>query len=409
MRPARSLITAFVLLLAPLSLARSQDAASPPPWWQRLRIFGDFRLRGEGFYQSGQSSRTRPRIRLRLGLIATITPEWEVGTRFATGTEGNITSTNQSLDDAFETKSFRLDHAYVRYNPTALFGATRRMGNITAGKFGVQDVRPGAVMRSELVLDDDLSPEGFHETVIALDRTSGVLRRLEVHGDQWVVEEVSNGADAWTLGGQLAATIAPSATTSLVLAAGVSHLTQPDLLARARNGNGELVITNDVELQDGTIVRSGLPFAPSAANPIVGFADGFTLLRASAELTVQTANPSRPVTAYVDWVHNTAADDARDGAWVGVGLGRLRRPGDWTLSAVYARTEREATISPFSYSDLGRSGGTNQHGVFVQAEWRVAPGVTFSAKEHAVRFITLAPGIANPTLHRVQVNAGFAF
>ena len=386
----------------------AQDKAVP--WWERIRVSGDMRMRDEGFFQDGADARNRLRFRYRLGLTATINPEWEAGFRLASGEAGNITSSNQSFDDAFTRKAIEIDRAFIRYSPKSLFGSHRPILRLTGGKFSPAHFRPAAVIPSEMVFDNDVSVEGFHQEITALARSTGLLRRLEFHGDQWIVDEVSRGEDAWVLGGQGVLRLSPGGGVSdLTLAGGVLHFTQPDRIAMARNGNGAIVITNGVRLDDGTVIEGGVPFSPGQDNPIVGFVSRFTVLTGSAAVAITPRASTRPISAFVDLAHNTRADDDHNALWAGAGWGRLQRPGDWTAAVAYARTEKEAVISAFSYSDLGRSGGTNTKGWMLQVEYQAAPGIVLAAKHHLITLIRAPAGQPNPTLHclQVDVRAGF--
>ncbi len=410
MRGTRSLLLSLGLGLVVgwLSPLVAQDA--PAPWWERIRVSGDMRVRDESFFQDGADSRNRLRFRYRLGLTAAINPEWEAGFRLASGEEGNITSTNQSFDNAFTRKAIEIDQAFIRYSPKSLFGSGRPILRLTGGKFGPAHFRPAAVLQSELVLDGDVSVEGFHQEVTALARSAGLLRRLEFHGDQWIVDEVSRGDDAWVLGGQGVLRLSPGGGVSdLTLSGGVLHFTQPDRIAKARNGNSSMVITNAVRLDDGTVIEGGVPFSPDPDNPIAGFVSRFTVVTGSAAVAITPGASPRPITAFVDVAHNTVADDDNNALWVGTGWGRLRRQGDWTAAVAYGRTEKEAVISAFNYSDLGRDGGTNTKGWMLQLEYQAATGVVFAAKHHIATRIRPPSGDPNSDLHRLQVDVRVGF
>lgn len=410
MRGTRSLLLSLGLGLGVGSLSPLAAQDAPVPWWERIRVSGDMRMRDESFFQDGADSRNRLRFRYRLGLTATINPEWEAGFRLASGEEGNVTSSNQSFDNAFTRKSIEIDRAFIRFSPKSLFGSDRPVLQLTGGKFGPAHFRPAAVLQSELVLDGDVSVEGFHQEVTAVARSTGLLRRLEFHGDQWIVDEVSGGDDAWVLGGQGVLRLSPGGGVSdLTLAGGVLHFTEPDRIARARNDNSALVVTNAVRLDDGTVVEGGVPFAPDPDNPITGFVSRFTLVTASAAMVITPGASTRPLGAFADFAHNTRADDDNNALWIGAGWGQRRKQGDWTAAVAWGRTEKEAVISTFNYSDLGRSGGTNTKGWMFLLEYQAATGVVFAAKHHLATLVRAPAGQSNPTLHRLQVDVRVGF
>ncbi len=390
------------------SHAFAQDASLD--WWERIRFSGDIRIRHEAFFQEAAPTRTRFRFRFRLGLTSQINPDWRVGFRVASGNADNITSTNQSFDGLFDGKSVSINRAYVQFAPASFLGSNRPILSFTGGKFSPQHFKPSAGMGSELVLDGDVTVEGFHEAVGVLRAGQGLLRRIDLHADQWVLDEVGSGPDAWMFGGQGVVTLGlDSSRTTLTLAGGVMHYRRPDLIAQAGNSNDQLVISNGVRLQDGSVVDGGVPFKPTASNPIIGFLNGFTILRGAAEFVMRPRGASRPFGIFVDVAHNTEAVRDNDAIWVGASWGELRRSGDIRLAAAFARAEKESTVSALSYSDFGRSGGTNVQGLMLQIEVRAARGVTMSAKDHLVTQIRSPAGQPSPSLHRLQLNTAVSF
>ena len=108
-----------------------------------------------------------------------------------------------------------------------------------------------------MIFDDDLSPEGLHETFTLYDGSEGLLRRFQIHAAQWVYREMARAADGWMFGGQAVATIQILPSTRLTVAMADYYFSKEDLIAQARNTNSALKVTNSVVLQDGTIVRGG--------------------------------------------------------------------------------------------------------------------------------------------------------
>jgi hypothetical protein len=90
---------------------KTQDSS----WTQKAKLSGDLRYRYETIDQEGKNLRIRERIRTRIGLDATVTPELSLGFRLATGSPDPV-STNQTLTDSFSRKSVGLDLAYFDYH-----------------------------------------------------------------------------------------------------------------------------------------------------------------------------------------------------------------------------------------------------------------------------------------------------
>src|SRR5262245_61591003 len=142
--------------------------ASIPEWVNKFTPFGDIRIRQEGFYNQPTPkatggapihARNRTRFRWRLGVKYAYSDELSATFRLASGNPDDPISTNETLDGSFSRKNVNLDWAYLTITPGATFGMRPGLLTINAGKF------PNPMFRvSELVFDDDLSPEGFNET-----------------------------------------------------------------------------------------------------------------------------------------------------------------------------------------------------------------------------------------------------
>ena len=97
------------------------------------------------------SSRSRNRIRLRYGAYGKVNDSIDWGMRIATGGDGSIDSTNQSLSGSFGNKSISLDMAYVTFKNLANTDVT--FGKMKNPMWGPQ--------KSQLVWDGDVTPEGI--------------------------------------------------------------------------------------------------------------------------------------------------------------------------------------------------------------------------------------------------------
>ncbi|MGB7924283.1 MAG: putative porin [Pyrinomonadaceae bacterium] len=146
-----------------------------------ISFSGDIRFRYESLY--GQlnalsngadpsivgnplSSRQRFRVRARFNIRGQIGKEFDWGLRVASGTYADAISANQTLTDFFNRKPFGLDNAYIRWTPQRVPGL-----RIQAGKFDVP------WERTEMTIDNDLTPEGFNE-VYERSFKSSMLKRL---------------------------------------------------------------------------------------------------------------------------------------------------------------------------------------------------------------------------------------
>lgn len=120
-----------------------------------VKMSADLRTRIEIIDPSedGKDETKRARIRLRVKGDGKINDEMTGTFRLATGGEGSITSTNESLEDNFAMDPFDLDMAYITWTPKdQLFGQNWKL---TAGKFAP------TWKSTHLTYDSDVNVEGL--------------------------------------------------------------------------------------------------------------------------------------------------------------------------------------------------------------------------------------------------------
>lgn len=386
----------------------AEDLKKGTDWLNRFTLFGDIRVRHEGFYQEGVHARNRQRLRLRLGARLKVSDEIEAGIRLVSGDPNEIVANNQTLTDSFTRKPINIDNAYITVRPAQVFGWDKPYFSLTGGKFSVNFFRPRAVMLSEMIFDEDLSPEGAAEEFTLFEGKDAV-KSVKLAAGQWAVKEFAADRDSYMLGEQLQVTIAPTPKSQLTVAAGDYYFFRSDAVAQERNRNAQLVLTNSVRLKNGKLVRGGDLITPNTANPIQRFAGGFNIVNASAQFVL---NPDAqwPFSLMVDYAHNTQAALGMDDAFlVGAGIGQARNPGDFAFSAAWSRVETDSVISMFTLSDYGRRGGTNVQGPIVKFDYMLFPRLTLTAKGYFVEFIDRPAGQTNSTVNRMQLDALFAF
>jgi hypothetical protein len=375
-----------------------KKAVSLPDWLKRVALFGDLRLRHEGFYHQpsarGQNvtARNRERFRARVGLKATLSDELSATIRLATGNPDDPISTNQTFDNNFIPKRINLDWAYMTFSPGKTFGIRPGLVSLSGGKF------PNPIFKAdEMVFDDDVSFEGFSQTLALFDRPRGPLQQVKVHGIQATFDENSSAEDGWLFGGQ----VNPSlrfGRTDVDFGVGQYNYLNEDGIAASLNSNSALANTNLVktEVDDGDTV-------------ITGYASTFELTNVSGAVTVPGVVGGMPLRFFASYVHNWGAEtSAADGALGGVRLGQPRVRGDWALGAFYEYLEREAALSAFTGSDFGL-GGTNNEGPAVALDYQLLDPLTLTARSFFVNRIDSPAGIRNPTLWRLQLDAILKF
>ncbi|MFH1242048.1 MAG: putative porin, partial [Pseudomonadota bacterium] len=135
-----------------------------PKWVQRIKIYGDLRLRYERLWDRGmlnndgtegkQDPRDRGRFRVRLYLDAPITDEIATYFMVTTNMDTNreATTTNATFGEDFNDKGIYIARAYAEYKPNWLKGL-----GVGAGKFKMN------FYNTDIMWDPDVNPEGVFE------------------------------------------------------------------------------------------------------------------------------------------------------------------------------------------------------------------------------------------------------
>jgi len=407
--------------------------AKIPKWLDSISLFGDLRNRVEGFYGDNYHAETRYRVRARLGLNANVSDEVAATVRLASGDPNDPISTNQTLSNTFTRKPFNLDWAYMTIKPGKTFGLEPGWGQIVLGKFGLQVAR-----ESELIWDDDLSPEGASETLNLLENRDGFFRSFRLNALQWEVNEAATNNDSYILGGQavLDTAIGSTATWSASFAdynfEGMNRVARTYLSPFAGkaspNNCTAAQLTKDPKsscyapnssqntslANSNSVVLSG---KDSVGNQeITGYVNGYNLINFGSELDF--SNPvglGIPAGVFGDVVYNTQADSHNSGVVIGLGAGKagkdwyhdsLKNPGDWGASYYWEWVEKDAVVSLFSYSDfqyqqvnqfhnVAQKGSTNVTGSVIRFDYMLFPNFQLTAKSHFIN--ALDPGIATGT------------
>src|SRR5437660_2596562 len=134
----------------------------------RFRFSGDVRLRFENYTQNGTQDRNRVRVRVRLGLEGKLNEDFLGGVALATGSQGDPTTTNETLTNVFDRKTIALDKAFITYNP-----GPHKWLSLTGGKF------PYLWQRTSVTGDPDLNPEGFDQK-FSFDIKHGLIKNFTV-------------------------------------------------------------------------------------------------------------------------------------------------------------------------------------------------------------------------------------
>lgn len=305
-----------------------------PEWVTGLQFTGDFRGRFDGMYPdvSAIEDRNRLRFRLRFGAIASLTENWEVGLRLASTAAiggdggGDPVSTNETLGNNANRKPVGIDWAYARWRP---LNTSEWTVSLAFGKFE----NPFAL--SEMVFDQDYTPEGFSEQITYRLNADQKLR-LNL-GQFWLEEVPFSGRDAYMFGaqGRWDANWNPSWRS----AAGVAGLTivNPETLTTSavpnvgrgntRNEDGVLLSNFDVLVVDASVTRS---------------LESFPFYRGAF-----------PIRMAGEFIYNFGAGDENVGFGFGPTFGGAGRKGQWEISYKYKHLEADAMYEETVDSDYG--------------------------------------------------------
>ena len=323
-------LSGVLVLLALSALGNSANAAN---WWETVKVKGDLRYRHELIDAEGKDGRTRQRIRARIGISGKVSEYTKVGFQLASGSSDPV-STNQTLDDAFSTKSVGIDLAYFTMQHKSLPGFT-----LTAGKMHNPFFTPGG---SELIWDSDVNPEGG---ALNWDRELENVT-VSLAGAGFWIDERSSSDDAIMGAVQGMARFHLNEKKSSVALGGsfygISNTRYYAPFYDAEDAFGNSVV--DVV---------------TGSDTALGYATGFEMYELFGEVThkFQTV----PVKVMVDYVSNGKADSLETAWLIGLSVGKAAKPGQWEIRWNYRNVKSDAVLGVFTDSDFG-GGGTNAKG-----------------------------------------------
>jgi hypothetical protein len=195
-------------------------------WYDIIKILGDLRLRAESFdwgdkFDDGR--RDRFRYRLRLGFMASLHEQLDLGIELRSGNFRDAVSDNTSFDGAGTKDEIAIAQAFVHYKPLRDFW-------VPAGKFSPKKLWHV----SDLQWDDDAVVNGL---MLAYDRKrDGLVKDVDVRGYSFVLEENSSRGDSYWYGVQVGPTFGLTKRDTLLVGAGFDLVTNPEEVARNSAG-----------------------------------------------------------------------------------------------------------------------------------------------------------------------------
>ena len=331
----------------PEQQAQTEVTKPEPPkaeaWYEKTNFNGDFRYRHEMISEPGKTLQNKERIRARYGIKADpldyLTAVFQLATNY-----NDPVSTNQTLGDGFSGKAVRIDLAYFDWHPNYCY---LKGLHLFGGKMKNPFYDPG---KSQLIWDSDLNPEG-----LALSYNKDIMKDLNLFGafSGFYLLERATRSDSWLLG----------------LQGGFKYKIIDD----------KLYLKSAIGYFDLTSIK-GYPtiydITKSYGNTVdasKNYAFNYREFEFAGEVGGKVWK--YPVSAFGDFVKNTAAGVVNDLGWLaGFSIGEAVEPLTWALRYDYRKLESDAVLGVFPYSD-SFGGGTNGKGHQIVAEMAVAKNV----------------------------------
>lgn len=326
-------------------------------WTDRVKLFGDLRLRGDYIdkprWDTETADRERLRFRARVGLEAKVNEEvnlrFRIATDESTSSENGAdpVSANQTMTNYGSKKAVWWDLAMFDYHPAVVPGLRVLGGKIeqpffTAGK-------------NEMVWDNNLAPEGGaikYQPKIALSEDQS-LEPMAIAGAFWLKERSTLGtdtADSGLFGGQL----------------GLKYNLSKNAYVLGGGGYFDYVHAKDFPVFD---YSGGTANFGNSVSPDNEYRFDYNLAEAFAEVGFPCPLTSLPVTVFGDWVKNTAVSKNAQAYLGGVRLGKIEKQWDWALCYDYRRVEKDSLIGAFAKCDIfgqGADGRGHRYGAELQ-------------------------------------------
>jgi len=416
--------------------AKSEGWAAPgalPEWTQRVRVYGDLRVRGEGVFNADDNyatfpnfgainagsgfdtvgsnnapflnttqNRSRMRVRARLGVSAQIADWVQADLRLATGSDRSPVSTNQTLggNGNLSKYSLWLDRAALQLTP--LDGLA-----LSFGRFA------NPFWSSELVFDNDLNFDGVAARYDLADADAAFAPWISaglfpVYNTEFDFGSTSTSKtrsrDKWMYGAQLGMQWRFADAMALRVGLGYFQYDQFEgkrsspCLAPSSADSCDTDGARPQFQQFGNTLFALRDIVADSANPngpqlqYYGYASKFGVADLHAQLQLDQFAPVA-VLVEADVVKNTRYNAARvrslgpvnnlgdqgvfDGGDMGyylnftVGQPKPVKPGDWNFSVGYKYLESDAVPDGFTDSDF-HLGGTNARGLIVGGNYALA-------------------------------------
>ncbi len=405
-----------------------QTKSGMPDWLTSFKISGDFRVRYDGLFNPqldpGAPAGTPPiddrhrfRYRLRVGAVATMRDDFEVGFKLTSaennsGLGGDPLSANTSFMDNGAKKFIFIDQAYAKWTGLKTPALT---GSLTVGKM------ENPFVLSEMVMDPDYTPEGAAASIAYKATDAHTLRFI---GGGFMLDELSADAnDPFMVGGQIRwdAKWAPKIESSI----GGALLSIVN--AKSQFSNEGLSSANVPDVNSG---NSRSPTTTPAASTALDYT--FTTVVVDASITYKVDNfplykGAFPIRVGAEYAQNLTAPSRNEAYGIGVMFGKSGKKGQWDLTYKYKELQGDFWYeelvdsdfggfyqTPSKYAGVGYKAGTNVRGHVIRAQYSMFDSFTLGAVVTIVNVIDTVglgniPATYDSETTRVFVDAMWKF
>lgn len=321
-----------------------QTKFGTPDWVTALKIRGDLRARYDSINIEDDAGidRDRYRFRLRVGAVATLLDDFEIGFRFSSddparnsGLGGNPLSGNVTFGGNGAKKFLFIDQAYAKWSP--IHGDTWN-ASLSVGKM------ENPFVASDILFDPDLTPEGAVAQIAYNINPSHVIRAT---AGGFVLNELSlDTRDPYMYAGQFRYDAQWSSKIQSSVGIGSFNIVNRHNLLTTTMPNQNLGNTRE---PSSSILFVG-DFNPQYNfNPIV--IDGSITYTLSSFPLYEGAFPIRIAG---DYMNNPGAPSSQNSAYsAGITLGRSGRRRTWEAIYRYRYLESDAWFEEMVDADWG--------------------------------------------------------
>ena len=310
-----------------------------PDWLTGVRLINDVRMRYDEVFapDSDFVTRWRERPRLRLGGIATLKDDWEIGFRLASAPSvgnnsgGDPLSSNQTFEDNGSRKPVGVDWVFARWTP---IHTPKWTGSFALGKL------ENPPNYTEDVFDVDYTPEGLAEQ---FSYKLNPNHTASAYLGQYMLDELQfSNRDPFLFLEQLRLESKWGGHVNSAFTLSGLSIANPESLTTANvpdSNHGNTRTTNGVPVNDYQLVI--------ADGRLTYNLDSFPLY-----------NGPFPISLNGEYIHNFGASRDNIAYSVGPSFGRVTQTGkvskgNWEISYRYQELQGDANYEELTASDNG--------------------------------------------------------